>query len=221
MSNILGGPGGTGPADNRPLTDQEFQLVQRLLSDPLSFPLEFKAWLVAYLESSDLTLPMNSILGLQRTLGITGAGDGTLGIFPAGIILPYGGDTPPAGALLCNGNAYPRASEARLYAAIGTKFGAPDSSSFNVPDLRGRTTVGIGPNADVASQGMTEGAALADRSPKHSHALPGDTSGNMSTPGTDGWIGLTDYGPTAFSHPEANKPLNAPAFLVVNFIIVK
>src|SRR5215469_7339391 len=134
----LGGLGGTGPADNRPLNDQEFQLLQRLLSDPLSFPLEFKSWLVAYLESSDMTLPMNAITGLQKTLGVSGAGQGTLGIFPAGLILPYGGDTAPTGAYICDGSTKNRVTDARLYNAIGVKFGAPDGNTFNLPDIRER-----------------------------------------------------------------------------------
>jgi microcystin-dependent protein len=223
VSNLLGGGGGTEPVDNRPLNDQEFQLLQRLLSDPLSFPLEFKAWLISYLETSDFTLPMNSILGLQKTLGISGAGQGTLGIFPAGLILPYGGDSPPSGSYLCNGASYNRVNDARLYNAIGTKYGAPDGNTFNVPDLRGRVPVGLGPNGRVDTLGKNEGVAVASRGPQHTHRLPGDASGNTSSGGgaSDGNIVLTDYGPNAHTIPEPGLPVDVPSFVVLNFIVIR
>jgi len=219
----MGGPGGVEPVDNRPLNDQEYQLLQRLLSDPLSFPLEFKAWLVSYLETSDLTLPMNAILGLQKTLGITGAGQGTLGIFPAGLILPYGGDAAPTGSYLCNGASYNRTTDARLFKAIGTKYGAVDGSTFQVPDLQGRVPVGVGPNADVASLGTNEGLGPTSRTPRHTHRLPGSGDGSLSTSGGsgDGTPALTDHEPNAHTVPESGKSVDAPAFIVLNFIIVK
>jgi hypothetical protein len=220
VSNLLGGPGGTGPGDNRPLTDQEYQQVQRLLSDPLSFPLEFKAWLVAYLESSDLTLPMNAVLGLQKTLGITGAGEGTLGIFPAGLIFPYGGDTAPTGSYLCDGASYPRASEARLYTAIGTKYGSVDANSFNVPDIRGRYLVGIGTHADVSTLGNNEGAAIANRRPKHNHTVNPSAQVITGGSGPAGVGGGASLDPLVVG-PAGVNPTDAGAYLVVNHIIVR
>lgn len=226
MSDVIGGEGGTSAsADSRPLTGQEYQLLQRLLSDPLSFPLEFKSWLVSYLETSDLTLPMNAILGLQTTLGISGAGQGTLGIFPAGMIFPYGGAAPPTGALLCDGTAYPRTTEARLYNAIGTAYGAPDANSFNVPDLRGRVAVGRGTHPDVANLGENEGLGVNSRSVLHGHGatLQGSSDGSTSTEPPGGFLVLTDHNPDLPVYPPSgtNRPIDAPAFTVVNFIIVR
>jgi len=55
---------------------------------------------------------------------------------PAGIIVPFGGDVVPSGYLDCNGAAVSRTGKARLFAAIGTKWGAGDgSTTFNVPNL--------------------------------------------------------------------------------------
>jgi hypothetical protein len=69
-SSSGGDPAGSSApgADDRPLTDNEYQLVQRLFSDPFSFPLSFKTWLVSYLEASDMTLPQSSIEGLTDKL---------------------------------------------------------------------------------------------------------------------------------------------------------
>jgi microcystin-dependent protein len=62
---------------------------------------------------------------------------------PAGCILPYAGTAAPDGFLLCAGQAVSRAAYADLFAAIGTAYGAGDgSTTFNVPDLRGRVVAG-------------------------------------------------------------------------------
>ena len=68
-----GGQATAGPTDDRPLTDQEYQLLQRLLSDPFSIPLPFKTWLISFIESSDITLPISSIQGLSTTLSQIGS----------------------------------------------------------------------------------------------------------------------------------------------------
>ena len=65
------------------------------------------------------------------------------GIIPAGSMLPYGGATAPPGWLLCDGSAVSRTTYAALFAAISTAFGAGDgSTTFNLPDARGRVLVG-------------------------------------------------------------------------------
>lgn len=63
-----------------------------------------------------------------------------------GMILPYAGTTVPAGFLPCDGSAVSRAAYPNLFGAIGTTWGAGDgSTTFNVPDLRGRSPVGTSP----------------------------------------------------------------------------
>lgn len=70
--------------------------------------------------------------------------DAQLSSFPAGIILPYGGASAPSGYLLCYGQAISRTTYAALYTAIATSYGVGNgSTTFNVPDLRGRVPVGI------------------------------------------------------------------------------
>jgi microcystin-dependent protein len=62
---------------------------------------------------------------------------------PAGSVMPFAGATPPDGWLFCYGQAVSRASYSDLFAAIGTTYGAGDgSTTFNVPDLRGRVAAG-------------------------------------------------------------------------------
>jgi len=72
----------------------------------------------------------------------------------AGFLQPYAGSSAPSGWLLCYGQAISRTTYATLFAVIGTTYGSGDgSTTFNVPDLRGRTVAGLdnmgGSNANV------------------------------------------------------------------------
>lgn len=72
----------------------------------------------------------------------------------AGFLQPYAGSTAPSGWVLCYGQAISRTTYATLFAVIGTTYGSGDgSTTFNVPDLRGRTVAGLdnmgGSNANV------------------------------------------------------------------------
>jgi microcystin-dependent protein len=58
-------------------------------------------------------------------------------------VVPYAGATAPAGSLLCNGQAIRRTAFAGLFAALGTTYGTGNgSTTFNLPDLRGRVAAG-------------------------------------------------------------------------------
>lgn len=60
-----------------------------------------------------------------------------------GFVLPYYGETAPPGTLACDGSEVSREAYSELFAVLGTKAGAGDgSTTFNVPDLRGRWIVG-------------------------------------------------------------------------------
>ena len=66
-------------------------------------------------------------------------------IVPIGVIFDYGGTSAPTGFLLCDGSAVSRTTYADLFAIIGTSFGAGDgSTTFNLPDARGRVMIGVG-----------------------------------------------------------------------------
>jgi microcystin-dependent protein len=140
--------------------------VTRLLSDPSFFPMEFRAWIKNYIESSDITFPASSILGL----GSSASGRTQL---PPGIILAYGGDTYGPDVVPCNGASLDAHDYDLLFAAIGTKWGSVDADHFNVPDLRDRTIYGAG---SVVALGATDGKALGSRGgPHHHHGI------NMAT----------------------------------------
>jgi microcystin-dependent protein len=100
-------------------------------------------------------------------------GGAAVGGVPSGSIIPYAGSAAPSGWVLADGTAYPRTGGTydALFAAIGTTFGAGDgSTTFNVPDMRGRMPVSVGTHADVSTRGNNEGSAVASRRPKHPHS---------------------------------------------------
>lgn len=64
-------------------------------------------------------------------------------LWSPGDIKLTGRTAPETGWLFCDGAAVSRATYADLYAAIGVAFGAGDgTTTFNVPDLRGRAPYG-------------------------------------------------------------------------------
>lgn len=77
---------------------------------------------------------------------------------PTGTILPFAGTVVPDGFLLCNGAAVSRTTYAKLFAAIGTKWGTGDgSTTFNLPDSEGRVFQGT---TDVSKVGTYLAAGL-------------------------------------------------------------
>lgn len=78
----------------------------------------------------------------ERVRGVEQAQRGRLQ--PIGCLQAFAGTTAPAGWLLCAGQAVSRAVYAMLFDVVSTTFGAGDgSTTFNVPDLRGRTIAGL------------------------------------------------------------------------------
>lgn len=64
-------------------------------------------------------------------------------LIPTGSVIATARSTAPTGYLLCQGQAVSRTTYAVLFAAIGTTYGNGDgTTTFNVPDLRGRVPVG-------------------------------------------------------------------------------
>lgn len=105
----------------------------------------------------------------------------TVGLLPTGAVVPFAGSTAPTGFLLCDGAAVSRSTYATLFAVVGTTFGEGDgSTTFNVPDLRGQTVVGVaGDWSELDAVGKTHGARTHTLSesemPAHVHSGPSHT----------------------------------------------
>ena len=79
-------------------------------------------------------------------------------IMPAGAVMPYAGNTAPAGWLLCDGSTVPSATYGALYAVITTTYGG-DATNFALPDLRGRMVAGV----DAMNNSVGSGGGAASR----------------------------------------------------------
>lgn len=143
------------------------------------------------------------------------------GISVAGTILAFAGATAPSGFVVCDGTLYDGTNPVYtgLWSVIGTTYGGTGQSSFAVPDLRGRMIAGLAPtgHVDVATLGLTDGAALASRRPKHKHTNNGLDNGG----GAGGSAGTGNSGNQAALQvgPQTNSPTDAPAYIVLNYII--
>lgn len=111
----------------------------------------------------------------------TGAAWVELGlVLPPGVLLDYAGAGAPAGGafLLCDGSAVSRTTQAALFAAIGTTYGAGDgSTTFNLPDFRGRRAMGVGTGPGLTARvlGANGGAETVvigtGNLPAHNHGV--------------------------------------------------
>jgi hypothetical protein len=71
-----------------------------------------------------------------------------------GIVVPWGTASVPSGFLACDGSAVSRTTYSALFAVVGTTYGVGDgSTTFNVPNLAGRTVISKSNNQSLASTG--------------------------------------------------------------------
>lgn len=82
-------------------------------------------------------------LSLRKCV-IHGAANGS-DSFDSGDIMATARATARTGWMLCQGQSLLRSAYPRLFAAIGTTYGATDSTHFSLPNLKGRVIVGVDP----------------------------------------------------------------------------
>jgi|DEB0MinimDraft_6_1074348.scaffolds.fasta_scaffold12475_5 microcystin-dependent protein len=108
-----------------------------------------------------------SVVSATNIYGDISNATGTIPL-PSGLVFPYAGTSAPSGYLFCYGQQVNRTTYANLFSAIGTTYGVGDgSTTFNLPDLRGRVVAG---KDDM-------GGTSANRLTNQSGGLDGDTLG--------------------------------------------
>ena len=111
-----------------------------------------------------------------------------------GMVSAFAGVAAPSGWLLCDGSPISRTTYSALFAVTSTTYGVGDgSTTFNVPDLKGRTVIGVGVGTEITGvagvlQGAKEVTLSAAQSGTTAHGHAGSTVGttvntSVSDPG--------------------------------------
>ncbi len=130
--------------------------------------------------------------------------------------------TAPSGWLICDGSAVSRTTYSGLFAAIGTTYGVGNgSTTFNLPDLRGRFALGVSSGHALATKGGAETVTLTvDQIPSHSHTVSishySQSSGNGSVDKKSGTSSATF---TTSNTGGGQAHNNMPPYLSLNYII--
>ena len=159
-----------------------------------------------------------------------------------GDIKLFAGNFAPRNWAFCAGQLLSIAQNTALFSILGTTYGGNGTSTFALPDLRGRVSVGMGQGPGLSTIVLGEQAGsnsvtvLNSNMPSHSHSVTvnSDTS-NMTTTVTGNYLnGKTESGEPVVSNGSAlanatpltlgqtggNIPLNtSPPFLGLSYII--
>jgi len=154
---------------------------------------------------------------------------------PAGSIVAYAGLVAPDGYVICDGAAVPRSgAHLDLWFTVGTYYGTGDgSTTFNLPDLRGRVPVGADGSANRLDANDTIGAAGGSQKhaltlnelPSHYHDGPfvkgiSFADGSFAAGGSYAINNATITGGSVTASAGGNQPHNnMQPYLIVNYAI--
>lgn len=118
-------------------------------------------------------------MGVSRSLALFKPQKASADSIPAGVIFDFGGSTLPVGYLPCDGSAVSRTTYSRLFAAVGTTWGTGNgTTTFNVPDTRGRASLGSGTGSGLTARTLGDMTIGAETMPVHSHVMYVDNDGD-------------------------------------------
>ncbi|MBD3243816.1 MAG: phage tail protein [Chitinivibrionales bacterium] len=108
-----------------------------------------------------------------------------------GEIRMFAGNFAPRGWAFCDGQLLPISQHTALFSLLGTTYGGDGSTTFGLPDLRGRVPVhpGHGPGLTIRGLGEKGGqeqvTLTAAQMPSHTHAV-------TTTVAADSAVGTSD-----------------------------
>lgn len=146
---------------------------------------------------------------------------------PTGFMVAYAGGSAPIGWLLCDGSAVSRATYAALFALIATTYGVGNgSTTFNLPDLRGRTAIGSGTGSGLTARTLAQTMGEENHQlstaelPAHTHTLQktGTTANSTAGVASELWQAGAFSGTTGFQGSDTPHNNMQPS-VALNFII--
>lgn len=160
----------------------------------------------ALIQGTPYVATYNNSDGAFYLHGIAAAG---VYAIPLGGMIPYVGTSAPNSSFaLPYGQAVSRTTYATLFSLVGTTFGSGDgSTTFNLPDLRGRVVAGLD-NMGGSAAGRI-GTALSTDSGTINGTTVGSVGGSATHTQAGGEVGAHNH---AITDPEHTHPV--PAFAI-------
>ena len=158
---------------------------------------------------------------------LTGGGSGV----ETGTIVSWSNSTIPSGFLECDGSAVSRTTYSALFAIISTDYGSGDgSSTFNLPNMQDKTTVGASSGKAYSTTGGAESVSVSNHTlstsqmPQHRH-----TSQKSRYAAGTGWYGTysqqlspgtqySNYQGSSSSHNHGSMSVMQP-YMALKFMI--
>jgi microcystin-dependent protein len=148
--------------------------------------------------------------------------------------------SPSAKWLQCDGASVLRSDYPDLFAVIGSSFGSVDSTHFNVPDLRGRVSVGAGTGPGLSTYAVGDAGGeethvlTVGELASHGHTDAGHTHSESTTvptaitigpgapaPSAVGAVGVTGSGSASITNSGSDSPHNnLQPYLALSYFIV-
>src|SRR3954447_18354795 len=140
---------------------------------------------------------------------------------------------PPKGWALCNGQFLPINQNQALFALLGTTYGGNGTTTFALPNLRGRVPIHMGNGHTLGeAAGSTSVTVNIQQLPTHTHTVNASTTaGDTPVPTNTGLAqppakiyaqptSLTTLNPVNVTSIGGSQPHNnMMPYLVLNFII--
>ena len=130
----------------------------------------------------------------------------------------WGFNWAPRDWALCDGQSIPVTQNPALFSLLGTNFGGDGRTTFNLPDLRGRSPVNFGNNQNQAyNLGQFGGLEYVQLSieelGQHTHTVKGTTNSGNTKQFTnaifaDGFDASTKSATEMYAQPSNLVPLN-------------
>jgi microcystin-dependent protein len=130
-------------------------------------------------------------------------------------LVPY--NFAPRGWAFCNGQLLSIAQNTALLALLGTMYGGNGQTTFALPDLQGRSALGVGQGPGLSDyvqgeEAGTESVTLsASEMPVHGHSMSASSSASTTTVPTGAHPGVStnSIGNAYGSAPNGTMPANA------------
>jgi microcystin-dependent protein len=163
-------------------------------------------------------VPLNQVQDLIAAAVAAAVNTLNASLEPVGVIKEWMTETIPTKHLWLNGDAVSRATYADLFALWGVTFGVGDgTTTFNLPDRRGRFVRGYDPDGTVDPDGGTRTLATQQGHAfeEHNHSIPYSANGvgGGTGPFMEGSASTTVIGDAGTA--TETRPVNLPTIWIV------